>query len=82
MADPSTSAAADKAVSQLEQIQKKIKSEGFSSIEELIESHQKVSADLTKAEEARDKFSEANDEAQKIIRSKGGEIGTLKEGDS
>jgi len=66
------------AISQLATINGKLKSEGFSTVAELVTAYQTVSAERDKAVEARDKFSTNNDEAQVIIRTKAGEIGTLK----
>jgi len=69
----------DKAVSRLAEIEGKLKAEGFSTVEELISAYQTASAERDKAVAARDKFNENNDAAQEIIRSKAGEIGTLKQ---
>lgn len=79
MADPSGQSDGDKAVSQLAKTQEALKSNGFSSVAELVTAYQKTLAEKTKAEEARDKFNGNNDEAQTIIRTKAGEIGTFKE---
>jgi hypothetical protein len=63
----------------LREIEAKIKGEGCSSIDELISQHHDSKANCEKAEQARDKFAEANKEAAKIIGSKGTEHGLLKQ---
>ena len=68
------------AASQLAGIQQALVTAGFSSAEDLISAHQKECADHKAAAEARDKFSEHNAKAQVIIRTKGGDIGQLKQG--
>jgi len=65
--------------SALDKIETAIRNEGCSSISEIITKLNDSQANLTKAEEARDKFSEANKEASRIIGSKGGELGTVKQ---
>jgi len=59
-------------------LKKAITKEGYSSIEEMVTDLQKTKAALGSAEAARDKFSANNDEARRIIGSKGSEIGELK----
>ena len=56
-----------------------LKNEGFATLEELVSAYQRVLAEKDKAEKARDKFNSANDDAAKIIQSKGSEIGALRE---
>jgi len=65
--------------SALDEMETAIRNEGCSSISEMITKLNDTQANLTKAEEARDKFSDANKEASKIIGSKGGELGTVKQ---
>jgi len=65
--------------SALDKMETAIRNEGCSSISEMITKLNDTQANLTKAEEARDKFSDANKEASKIIGSKGGELGTVKQ---
>jgi hypothetical protein len=48
-----------------------LKNEGFATLEELVSAYQRVLAEKDKAEKARDKFNSANDDAAKIIQSKG-----------
>ena len=59
--------------------QNKLKKEGFTSVDEMVLHNQSVSAERDQAVTARDKFHADNDEARKIIGSKAGEIGTLKQ---
>jgi DNA repair exonuclease SbcCD ATPase subunit len=60
-------------------VEQRLKAEGFSTVSEMVGAYQSAIADRDKAVTARDKFNAANDEAQKIIRSRGGEMGTLKQ---
>jgi cell division protein FtsN len=56
-----------------------LKNKGFASVEELIAAYDTSCVDLSKAEAARDKAVKHNEEAGKMIRTKGGENGVLKE---
>ena len=58
-------------------IETAIRNEGCADIAELVARLHDEQANRVKAEEARDKFFNANKEAEKIIGSKGGELGTL-----
>lgn len=61
------------------EVEKQLKAEGFSTIADLVGAYQAALADKEKAVEARDKFSTQLDEARKDLRSRGGEMGTLKQ---
>jgi polyhydroxyalkanoate synthesis regulator phasin len=63
----------------LEQIEKALKDNGFSELSELLGAYQKAMAEKTKAEEARDKFSNDLKATQETLRTKAGEIGALKQ---
>ena len=65
------------AVSTLQGIMTKIRSEGCSTIDELITQFHAEKASRAKAEEARDKFAHHNDEAAQIIGGKSTQIGKL-----
>ena len=64
---------------ELQSIRTAIKNEGFATanIGDLVSKLHETLASLKKAEEARDKFAAANDEASKIIGAKGAEKGEL-----
>ena len=79
MADPSGQSDGDKAISQQAKMTEVLTSNGFSTVADLVTAYQKELAERKKAEEARDKFNGNNDDAQAIIRTKGGEIGALNE---
>jgi hypothetical protein len=64
----------EKAVSQLAEILSKLKSEGFSTVAELITAFHQETAEKVKAVEARDKFNDANDNFRASLRDKGGTI--------
>jgi hypothetical protein len=74
MSDPNAGATT---AAELAEIKKALKESGFSTIGELVKEYQTVRAGLKDAEEARDRFNSANDDARKIIRGKDGEIGGL-----
>ena len=78
MVDPSGQSDGDKAISQLAIVNAALTANGFSTVGDLVTAYQKELAERKKAEEARDKFNGNNDDAQAIIRTKGGEIGELK----
>jgi hypothetical protein len=61
------------------EVEKRLKAEGFSTIADLVTAYQSALADKDKAVEARDKFSASLEEARKELRSRGGEMGTLKQ---
>lgn len=61
------------------EVEKRLKAEGFSTIADLVAAYQSALADKDKAVEARDKFSASLEEARKELRSRGGEMGTLKQ---
>ena len=65
------------AASKLQSILTAIKNEGFTDIGELVKKLHDTAAELGRAEVARDKFAEANNDASKIIGSKGAEKGEL-----
>jgi len=69
----------DQIASRLKDWEDRVKAEGFTTVGELVGAYQSACADRDKAVAARDKFNAANDEAQKIIRGKAGEIGQLKQ---
>jgi len=65
--------------SELDVIETKLRGEGCSSISELITKYNDTQANFIKAEEARDKFALHNKEAEIIIGTKGGQLGTAKQ---
>ncbi len=69
----------DKAISRLAEIDGKLKAEGFSTVAELISALHQVTAEKTKAEEARDKFNESNENFRNSLRDKGGQLATLQQ---
>jgi len=62
--------------SELDAIEAKIRGEGCKNISELITKYNDGQANLIKAETARDKFALHNKEAEVIIGTKGGQLGT------
>jgi len=69
----------DKAISRLTEIDGKLKSEGFSTVAALIGAYHPATAEKTKAEEARDKFNDANENFRNSLRDKGGQLATLQQ---
>ena len=65
------------AASMLQSILTAIKNEGFTDIGAMVAKFNATAAELDRAEKARDKFAEANNDASKIIGSKGAEKGEL-----
>lgn len=63
----------------LKQYEDALKAEGFASMKEFVGAYQTACAERDKAASARDKFKEAADKHQEAIRTKSGEIGSLKQ---
>jgi hypothetical protein len=69
----------EEALAALRQYEDGLKAEGFASMKEFVGAYQSACAERDKAASARDKFKEAADKHQETIRSKSGEIGSLKQ---